>query len=78
MADLVGFAGVGSRAVAVWRAVLVRHLHRGDFESWFRSVIKDADLADFTAGLMRESTLSAQETRQALHQKIAERYTLPV
>jgi HAD superfamily hydrolase (TIGR01484 family) len=53
------------------------HLHRGDFENWFRTVIKDADLADFTAGLTRNACLSAQETRQALHQKIGERYTLP-
>ncbi len=53
------------------------HLQRGDFENWFRSNIKDEDLALFARELAEDKAKSAAETRGALRTKIEEHYTAP-
>jgi hydroxymethylpyrimidine pyrophosphatase-like HAD family hydrolase len=53
------------------------HLRNGDFENWFRWIIKDRDLADFVRDLARDMSQSPEQTRQAIRSKIEERYTAP-
>ena len=51
------------------------HLQRGDYEKWFRQIIKDAELADFAAGMAGDGGLPAEESRKRMREKIQERYT---
>jgi hydroxymethylpyrimidine pyrophosphatase-like HAD family hydrolase/GTPase SAR1 family protein len=53
------------------------HLRNGDFENWFRVVIKDPELADFARGLAQEVSRTPEETRRIMREKIEERYTAP-
>ena len=53
------------------------HLRNGDFENWFRAVIKDPELADFARNLAQEVSRTPEETRRFLREKIEERYTAP-
>jgi phosphoglycolate phosphatase (TIGR01487 family) len=53
------------------------HLSQGDYEKWFREVIKDPELADFAAALGKKPELSAEQSRKAIREKIQERYTAP-
>jgi hypothetical protein len=53
------------------------HLRNGDFENWFRWIIKDRELADFVRDLARDMSQSPEQTRQAIRSKIEERYTAP-
>ena len=53
------------------------HLRRGDYAQWFREVIKDPELAQFTAGIATDSALTPAQTRKAIRDKIQERYTAP-
>jgi HAD superfamily hydrolase (TIGR01484 family) len=53
------------------------HLRRGDYASWFRVVIKDAELADAADRIARDSRLSARTSRAKILDEIERRYTLP-
>lgn len=53
------------------------HLRNGDFERWFREVIKDPELADFAREVAQNVSRTPEESRHALREKIEERYTAP-
>ena len=53
------------------------HLKRHDYSSWFRSVIKNDDLADQAEKVERRRALNAAESRKAIRDLLAARYTLP-
>src|SRR5262245_1917900 len=53
------------------------HLRNGDFSNWFRSIIKDDELADEAAQIEQNQGLSAMESRAAIREMIEKRYTAP-
>jgi HAD superfamily hydrolase (TIGR01484 family) len=53
------------------------HLRNGDFSNWFRTVIKDNDLADEAAQIEQDRSLSARESRDAIRAVIENRYSAP-
>lgn len=53
------------------------HLRRGDYSRWFRTAIKDEELAGAAEEVEREAGLSASEGRARIARLIEERYTLP-
>jgi HAD superfamily hydrolase (TIGR01484 family) len=53
------------------------HLRNGDFSNWFRSIIKDNDLADEVAQIEQTRSLSARESRDAVRAVIEKRYSAP-
>jgi hypothetical protein len=53
------------------------HLRRGDYEKWFRDIIKDPELADFAASQAVTNGDSGGRSREAIREKIRERYTAP-
>jgi hypothetical protein len=57
---------------ATWR----HHLHRGDYEQWFREVIHDSELATETAKVAADTRLPARESRSRILAAIKRLYTL--
>src|SRR5215471_4694610 len=55
----------------------LHHLRNGDFSNWFRSIIKDDELADEAAQIEQNQGLSAMESRAAIRNAIEKRYTAP-
>ena len=53
------------------------HLRRGDYSAWFKRMIKDEELAQHTAGVERDKSVSADESRQKIREAITNRYTAP-
>ena len=53
------------------------HLRNGDFSNWFRSIIKDDELANEAAQIEQNQGLSARESREALRIAIERRYSAP-
>jgi len=53
------------------------HLRRGDYSTWFRDVIGDAELADATQAVEADEGLSAKESIEAVRKAVEERYTQP-
>ncbi|MBV8887023.1 MAG: hypothetical protein JO235_23930 [Chroococcidiopsidaceae cyanobacterium CP_BM_RX_35] len=54
------------------------HLRQGDYSRWFRSAIKDEELANEAAQIERRATnTSAAESRDSIKAAIEQRYTLP-
>ena len=53
------------------------HLRRGDYSNWFKNLIKDADLAQETAGVEANRELSAADSRARIRKAIEQRYTAP-
>jgi haloacid dehalogenase-like hydrolase/Helicase HerA, central domain len=53
------------------------HLRNGDFSHWFRSIIKDDELAYEAAQIEQNQGLSARESREALRMAIESRYSAP-
>ncbi len=51
------------------------HLRNGDYTDWFKTAIKDTDLADQAAALAQRDQLSAAEGRAALADAVNRRYT---
>jgi hydroxymethylpyrimidine pyrophosphatase-like HAD family hydrolase len=51
------------------------HLKRGDYSRWFRTMIKDPQLADEAAAIERKTDLSPKESRAQIREKIEGRYT---
>lgn len=52
------------------------HLHRGDYSTWFRTGIKDEELAEEAAAIEKRGG-RPEETRAAIRAAIESRYTLP-
>ena len=53
------------------------HLRNGDYENWFRWIIKDKELADLTRPVALDMAKTPQETRALLRRMVEERYTSP-
>ncbi len=53
------------------------HLRQGDYSQWFRSKIKDNDLAAEAEEVEKHSELSPQDSRAAIRAAVERRYTLP-
>lgn len=53
------------------------HLRRGDYSRWFRTSIRDAELADLAEHIERDGGLAPSQTRQLICELIHSRYTLP-
>lgn len=53
------------------------HLKRGEYSTWFRSVIKDESLANEIAAVEHQATADAATSRQRIRKLIEARYTLP-
>jgi hypothetical protein len=51
------------------------HLRRGDFSSWFKTIIKDEQLAQQAAEIERDPRLSPEESREKIRDAIDARYT---
>jgi HAD superfamily hydrolase (TIGR01484 family) len=51
------------------------HLRRGDYSRWFREAIKDDALAAEVRRIEQASSLSAEESRARLRERVEERYT---
>jgi phosphoglycolate phosphatase (TIGR01487 family) len=51
------------------------HLRNGDFSNWFRSIIKDDELADETAQIEQNLSLAPMQSRAAVRAAIEKRYT---
>ncbi len=58
-------------------ATWLHHLHQGDYAHWFRTVIKDTDLAEETIDIGKRQGLSASESRILVKTAIEKRYTAP-
>jgi hydroxymethylpyrimidine pyrophosphatase-like HAD family hydrolase len=58
-------------------ATWLHHLHQGDYTHWFRTVIKDPDLAEETIDIGKRQDLSARESRALVKTAIEKRYTAP-
>jgi hypothetical protein len=58
-------------------ATWMYHLERGDYSNWFRTEIKDDDLAREAAEVEGGRRVSAQESRLAMRALIERRYTVP-
>jgi hypothetical protein len=50
------------------------HLREGDYERWFREMIKDEDLANLAAELRRQKDISPQESRRQIFDFIRKKY----
>ncbi len=55
----------------------MHHLRQGDYSEWFRSKIKDADLAGEAEQIERQHGATPEDSRAAIRQAIENRYTLP-
>jgi hydroxymethylpyrimidine pyrophosphatase-like HAD family hydrolase len=53
------------------------HLRNGDISDWFRSIIKDIELADEAAQVEQNLGLSARESRDAIRTAVERRYSAP-
>jgi hypothetical protein len=53
----------------------MHHLRRGEYSQWFRRYIKDPALADETAAIERDESISAGESRRMIRDNIERRYT---
>jgi hypothetical protein len=58
-------------------ATWLHHLHQGDYAHWFRTAIKDTDLAEETIAIGQRQDLSASESRALVKTAIEKRYTAP-
>jgi len=51
------------------------HLRRGDFSSWFKTIIKDNELAREAAEIERDETASPEDSRERIREAVDSRYT---
>jgi hypothetical protein len=54
----------------------LHHFRRGDFSSWFRTAIKDDELAAEVQEMERQPSVSVQEGRALVREAVAKRYTI--
>jgi hypothetical protein len=59
-------------------ATWLYHLRKGDYSQWFRSKVKDEDLAEEAAGIEQDQEISAADSRQRIKEAIQNRYTAAV
>jgi HAD superfamily hydrolase (TIGR01484 family) len=52
------------------------HLKKGDYSRWFRSAIKDEDLAGVAENMERDNGVSPEESRKIIREAIEQKYTL--
>ena len=64
-------------ADGVDEGTFMHHLTGGDYSRWFRSSIKDDDLAAEVESIERRPGIAASEARARLRQVIEQRYTAP-
>jgi hydroxymethylpyrimidine pyrophosphatase-like HAD family hydrolase len=55
----------------------MHHLGRGDYSEWFRTFIKDAELAREAEQVEKRSGVTPADSRAAIRQAVEGRYTLP-
>jgi hypothetical protein len=55
----------------------LHHLRNQDYSRWFREAIKDEDLASEAAGVERDPSLPARDSRDLIKAAIERRYTMP-
>ena len=55
----------------------MHHLRRGDYSAWFRSAIKDDELAAETAQIESDQSLDAEEALRRVENAVTSRYTAP-
>lgn len=55
----------------------MHHLRQGDYSSWFRQFIKDAELAAEAARVEEESGISPKDSRRQIREAVEKRYTAP-
>jgi hydroxymethylpyrimidine pyrophosphatase-like HAD family hydrolase len=55
----------------------MHHLRQGDYSEWFRTYIKDADLAREAEQVEQQAGVTPGESRTAIRQAVERRYTLP-
>lgn len=55
----------------------IHHLQRNDYSNWFRNCIKDDILANTAAQIENDTSLSANQSRQAIANLVKKRYTAP-
>jgi hydroxymethylpyrimidine pyrophosphatase-like HAD family hydrolase len=55
----------------------LHHLRSQDYSRWFREAIKDEDLASEAAGVERDPSLPAKDSRDLIKAAIERRYTMP-
>jgi len=53
------------------------HLREGHYSEWFRSAVKDEDLADEAAMIETDRSLAPQQSRHLMAEAIRKRYTAP-
>jgi hypothetical protein len=53
------------------------HLRAGEYSNWFRTSIKDPELAEEVAAVERDTGLSPQESRARIAEAVNRRYTAP-
>jgi hypothetical protein len=53
----------------------LHHLRNGDYSNWFRTIIKDSELADEAAQVEQNSGLTPRESRDAVREIIEKRYS---
>jgi hypothetical protein len=53
------------------------HLKKGDYSRWFRTAIKDEELASLAEGLQRENGVAPENSREMIRSAIEQKYTLP-
>jgi haloacid dehalogenase-like hydrolase/Helicase HerA, central domain len=55
----------------------MHHLRSGDYSKWFRTAIRDDDLADEAAAVEQDEELDAAESRARIKEAVERRYTAP-
>ena len=55
----------------------MHHLRQGDYSEWFRTFIKDAELAREAEEVEKRRDVSPSDSRAAIRQAVETRYTLP-
>jgi len=53
------------------------HLKRGDYSTWLRHSLKDADLAGQIEGVEKDDSITGQESRRRIGALIQQKYTAP-
>ena len=51
------------------------HLRKAEYSNWFGKAIKDDELAELTAAIEEDQSLSAAESKEAIHKLVKDRYT---
>ncbi|MFL5410222.1 MAG: hypothetical protein ACJ79D_02520, partial [Myxococcales bacterium] len=67
----------GELAAGVDDETWLHHLRQGDYSKWFRTEVKDEELARDAETVERDRSLDAKQSREKIRAAIAQRYTLP-